>query len=198
MGRGTSSLDGLCIAKNVLIWIAEKISCRTIFATHFHEISELNTKFESVYNIGVDVMENVDNKYDESFNNDLANRNNLIFTHKIINKSSKKSYGLDVAKSAGLPEELIKMATDDFNSIVEKRINYKENKNPGTKYTVAPKLVNQINLPGLNLKSDSDNNTKAKNNRIHEYIEKLSPDNLTPLEALRCLYKIKELYFQQS
>jgi DNA mismatch repair protein MutS len=101
VGRGTSTYDGLSIAHSCLEYICQKIGCRTLFATHYHELAELDKQFSNIKNYHAQAEE-VDKK--------------LLFLHKIKPGSADKSYGINVAKLAGLPEEVIVRAQEILDS----------------------------------------------------------------------------------
>lgn len=109
IGRGTSTYDGLAIAWSIVEYIDEKIKSKTLFATHYHELTELEGKISSVTNYNIAIMEKDDD---------------IIFLRKIVEGSAKKSYGIAVAKLAGIDDKVIKRA----NIILEKlhnETNYK-------------------------------------------------------------------------
>ena len=103
IGRGTSTYDGLSIAWSVVEYISNKakIGAKTLFATHYHELTELEGKIKGVQNYCIAVKEN---------------DGNLVFLRKIIPGGADKSYGIAVAKLAGVPEEV----TDRAEQIVER------------------------------------------------------------------------------
>ena len=95
IGRGTSTFDGLSIAWSVSEYLAKKIVCNTIFATHYHELNYLKNSNNNVENFQVLVK----------------HKNNCLdFCHKIEKGGANKSYGIEVAKLAGVPSEVIKKA----------------------------------------------------------------------------------------
>ena len=95
IGRGTSTYDGLAIAWSIVEYISEKIKSKTLFATHYHELTELEGKVEGVTNYNIAILEKDDD---------------IIFLRKIVEGSAKKSYGIAVAKLAGIDERVIKRA----------------------------------------------------------------------------------------
>lgn len=97
IGRGTSTYDGVAIAWSVAQYIAEKIKARTIFATHYHELNVMSSIFPQIKNYRVTISEN---------------EGEIIFLRKVIEGSASKSYGIQVAKMAGLPSSVIKTAED--------------------------------------------------------------------------------------
>ena len=97
IGRGTSTYDGVAIAWSVAEYIATKIKARTIFATHYHELNVMSSLFPQIKNYRVTISEN---------------NGEIIFLRKVIEGSASKSYGIQVAKMAGLPQSVIKTAED--------------------------------------------------------------------------------------
>ena len=97
IGRGTSTYDGVAIAWSVAEYIATKIKARTIFATHYHELNVMSSIFPQIKNYRVTISEN---------------DGEIIFLRKVIEGSASKSYGIQVAKMAGLPQSVIKTAED--------------------------------------------------------------------------------------
>ena len=97
IGRGTSTYDGVAIAWSVAEYIATKIKARTIFATHYHELNVMSSIFPQIKNYRVTISEN---------------DGEIIFLRKVIEGSASKSYGIQVARMAGLPQSVIKTAED--------------------------------------------------------------------------------------
>jgi DNA mismatch repair protein MutS len=92
IGRGTSTYDGISLAWAICEYLHDHIGCRTFFATHYHELTELADSFDLIQNLNVAVNE---------LNDDV------VFLHKIIEGVADKSYGIHVAKLAGIPNEVI-------------------------------------------------------------------------------------------
>ena len=105
IGRGTSTFDGLSIAWSVSEYLAKKIKCNTIFATHYHELNYLKNSNDNIENFQVTVKQEKDQ---------------LIFNHQIIKGCSNKSYGIEAAKLAGVPREVIDKAKLILNSLENK------------------------------------------------------------------------------
>ena len=97
LGRGTATYDGISLAQAILEYVNENIKCKTLFSTHYHEITSLDQKYKSIKNVHVDAT--------------LEN-NKLVFLHKIKNGSIDKSYGIHVASLANMPESLITRANE--------------------------------------------------------------------------------------
>jgi DNA mismatch repair protein MutS len=161
VGRGTSTYDGLSIAWAITEHIANKIKCRTLFATHYHELTELAELFGNVKNYNVAVREWMDE---------------VVFLHKILPGGTDKSYGIHVAKLAGLPKAILERSKEILEEL---------------------ESTFQKEATGEHL---SKHKTKEPNKELlfverHKSIlDKLSTmdiENLTPLEAINLLNKIR-------
>ncbi len=159
IGRGTSTYDGLSIAWAITEYLHNhnQIRPRTLFATHYHELTKLGESLGRLSNYYVEVKE---------FDNEIT------FLRSIVKGIGDKSYGIQVAKMAGLPEVLIERSYEILNQHLEKNDNPKEKS-----YT---KFVNQ-----LSIFSDEDSIVKKRFNN-------LDLDKTTPLEALKILHEIKK------
>ena len=100
LGRGTATYDGLSLAQSIIEYIHNNIKCKTLFSTHYHELTKLEDHFENLKNVHVSALEE---------------NGNITFLHKIKNGSVDKSYGIHVAKLANLPKSLIKRANEILN-----------------------------------------------------------------------------------
>lgn len=197
IGRGTSTFDGLSIAWAVIEHIADAklLGARTLFATHYHELTGLEGKLESVNNYCIAVKEQGDD---------------IVFLRKIIRGGADKSYGIHVAKLAGVPgnvliraEEIAAklsendvMAGEDINGILELEYSL-----PGNNYGVEQqeakrkrrraekkaglKEMGQLSLFGTN-------NENIKTDDIIIELHSLDLSNITPIDAMNILYKMQE------
>ncbi len=104
VGRGTSTYDGVAIAWSILEYIQSNIKCRTLFATHYHELVSLSKSYSDIFNLNVEVLDN---------------GNEIKFKHKIIDGFASKSYGVHVAKLAGIPEVVVHRANEILKSFEE-------------------------------------------------------------------------------
>ena len=103
IGRGTSTFDGISIAKSVAEYISGKnIGCKTLFATHYHELIAMEREYEGVRNFSVAVSKRGDD---------------LRFLHKIVEGGTDDSYGIEVAKLAGLPQKVIARAKEELKEL---------------------------------------------------------------------------------
>ncbi len=102
IGRGTATFDGMSIAKAVAEHIHSRIGAKTLFATHYHELTNLPEKFKGIKNVNVSVKEEGDH---------------ITFLHKIVDGTADKSYGIHVAKLAGLPDSVVKRAKEVYDTL---------------------------------------------------------------------------------
>ena len=163
IGRGTSTYDGLSIAWAVAEYISDVQKCgaKTLFATHYHELTDLENKLEGVKNYSVAVKEKGED---------------VIFLRKIVKGGTDESYGVHVAKLAGVPQIVTKRANEILKSIERRNVLNnkkleKEDKN------VAEGQLNMYNF---------------KLAEIAQELDKIDLNELTPIDALNTLVKIKE------
>ena len=156
LGRGTATFDGMALAQSIIEYIHDNIKCKTLFSTHYHELTDLENNLKHLKNIHVSAH---------------LEDGNITFLHKIEEGSIDKSYGIHVAKLAGLPDNLIKRA-DQILKVYE---------NKEIKRDI--KIQEALPLDDL----------IQKENPIEEEIKKIDPMNTTPMEALNILYKLKEM-----
>ena len=102
IGRGTSTYDGVSLAWSVVEYLHDHLGCRTLFATHYHELTDLESSLSSVKNLNVAVREWEDR---------------VVFLHKIVAGSADKSYGIHVARLAGLPRAVIERAKEVLTNL---------------------------------------------------------------------------------
>ena len=162
IGRGTSTYDGLSIAWAVADYIAdnEKIGCKTLFATHYHELLELEEKVEGIKNYHVEVKEKGED---------------VIFLRKILEGGTDESYGIHVAKLAGVPKNVVTKANKILRSLEKGGVKIKEESES------KKQVEGQFDLFNLKLADIS-----------HE-LDKINVNELTPIDALNTLVKLKEL-----
>lgn len=161
IGRGTSTYDGLSIAWAVAEYIADKEKCgaKTLFATHYHELTELEEKLEGVKNYNIAVKEKGED---------------IIFLRKIVRGGTDESYGIHVARLAGVPKTVTKKADDILKSLERKNIL------TGKKQESKKTVEGQFDMFNYKLAE------------IAHEIDKVNLNELTPIDALNTLVKIKE------
>lgn len=118
VGRGTSTYDGISLAWSIVEYIHEKIKCKTLFATHYHELTDLEDEFESVKNYSIDVKDN---------------GKDIVFLRKIVPHAADKSYGIYVAKLADIPEEVIKRSSEILSDLEKNHVNNMKTLTSGVK-----------------------------------------------------------------
>jgi DNA mismatch repair protein MutS len=171
IGRGTSTFDGLSLAWAIVEYIAntKRINAKTLFATHYHELTDLEEIFPSVKNFNIAVKE---------WNDEM------IFLRKIERGGADKSYGIQVAKLAGIPEKVIKRATQILGNLERQELS------PQGLSAVAKHQLKRDNEQ-LDI-FDALISQSKKSESVLEEIKKTDIDNMTPLEALAYLKKIQE------
>lgn len=176
VGRGTSTYDGLSIAWSVIEYISKNnnLKCKTLFATHYHELTKLEGNIEGVKNYSVAVSEVDDN---------------IIFLRKIVEGGADQSYGIEVAKLAGLPNEVINRAKEILASLEGNKEEIKHIE------VIKEVAIEKEEKPKKNKKSNKDENYQLdftiieKENLINS-IADLDVMSLTPMDAMNTLYKL--------
>ena len=187
VGRGTSTTDGVSIATAISMYIHDKIGAKTVFATHYHELTDLENKFSHIVNYRIEVDEK---------------QGKVMFLRNIVKGGADKSYGIEVAKLAGLPKEILVESRK-----ILKRL---EQKKELIEKTVD---VRQLSLFGENLEFEDDfeeTEKDSENNQFYEEkllkiekekeslqeivnkIEDYDINNITPMDAMKFLFELKE------
>ena len=163
IGRGTSTYDGLSIAWAVVEHVANKEKCgaKTLFATHYHELTELEDKVEGVKNYSIAVKEKGED---------------VIFLRKIVPGGTDESYGIHVAKLAGVPQVVVKRSNEILKSLERKSMLGNKNVEKENKKVIA----GQLDLYNYKLAE------------IAHELDKINLNELTPIDALNVLSKMKE------
>ena len=171
IGRGTSTFDGLSIAWAVIEHISNTKLCgaKTLFATHYHELTELEGKLSGVNNYCIAVKEKGDD---------------IVFLRKIVKGGADKSYGIQVAKLAGVPDSVIQRAKELVEELSDADIT------AAVKDLTAPKKKQKITYDQVDMAQMSLFDT-VQDNDIIEEIKNLEIGNLTPMEALNILYNLQ-------
>ncbi|WP_407976045.1 DNA mismatch repair protein MutS [Brucella pseudogrignonensis] len=168
IGRGTATFDGLSIAWAAVEYLHEKNRCRALFATHFHEMTALSEKLDRLFNVTMRVKE-----WD----------NDVVFLHEVAKGAADRSYGVQVARLAGLPEAVVNRARDVLHQL-----------EAGETSGKADKLIDDLPLFSVVLQQEKPKpQAAAKDSELAKAVAAISPDELTPREALELVYKLKEL-----
>ena len=174
IGRGTSTFDGLSIAWAVIEHISNSklLGAKTLFATHYHELTELEGKISNVNNYCIAVKEKGDD---------------VIFLRKIVKGGADKSYGIQVARLAGVPETVINRAKEIVEELVHTDITgrIKDIAVQGTAPKIKTKKYDEVDLTQMSLFDT------VKDDDVVEELKTLDISNLTPIEALNTLYQLQ-------
>lgn len=166
VGRGTSTYDGLSIARALIEYIITNLNSKTIFATHFHELTDLEEKFDNIKNQTMDIKDQ---------------DGDIQFLRKVIDGTTDKSYGIHVATLAGIKDEIINSANEYL--IEYESQNYTQNKNVSENLSENLEVENQKRISDLEIKY----------NEIFDSVKNIDINSTTPIEALDLLNKLKEM-----
>jgi DNA mismatch repair protein MutS len=174
IGRGTSTFDGLSIAWAVVEFISnvKLLGAKTLFATHYHELTELEGKLSGINNYCIAVKEKGDD---------------IVFLRKIVKGGADKSYGIQVAKLAGVPDSVIERAKNLVEQLADHDI-LKKVKDIATENSVKKgkkKKYDQVDLEQISFIDT------LKDNDILEELAQIDITNLTPMEAMNTLYRLQ-------
>jgi len=165
IGRGTATFDGLSIAWAAIEHLHAINKSRTLFATHYHELTALSSKLERLSNVTMSVKE-----WDGE----------VVFLHEVVEGSADRSYGIQVARLAGLPDAVI----DRARSVLE-QLESQNRESP------ANTLIDD--LPLFSAQPVSTQTQMSTVSALQEKLSDINPDELTPREALEALYALKAL-----
>lgn len=176
IGRGTSTFDGLSIAWAVLEYVIHQLGSRTMFATHYHELTELEGKISGVKNYCVSITKNGDE---------------IVFLRKVKRGGADGSYGISVAALAGIPKAVTIRAKEILAALEEQDISRKEMK--GVKHKSSRTRVSEGQIDLLQYAV-----TQASQDEILEELKKLDVQAITPIEAMNILYSLKQKAMQRK
>ena len=158
IGRGTSTFDGMSIARAVLEYCADKklLGAKTLFATHYHELTELEDTLPGAVNYNIAVK---------------TRGEDITFLRKIIRGGADRSYGIEVAKLAGLPDKVVQRAKKVLRELEAEN---------GVQYVAARKEEDQVSLAAMG------------EGEVLDALRRCQPDTLTPIEAMSLIYEWKQ------
>ena len=159
IGRGTSTYDGLSIAWACAQYLVTKVKALTMFATHYFELTKLPEQGDTSINVHLNAKEHKDQ---------------IVFMHRVLEGAASKSYGLQVAKLAGIPYPVLEEAKAQLTKL--------ETQNLDTGNNLSSEPQSQ-----LSFESESDS-------KLKKILQKTSPDELTPKQALELIYELKKLF----
>jgi len=167
IGRGTATFDGLSIAWSTLEYLHDEIKCRGLFATHYHELTRLTTTLDRLSPHAMAVKEW---------------KGDIIFLHEVVKGAADQSYGVHVAKLAGIPAPVIARSKQVLELLQQSE----------TSGALA-KLADDLPLFSAVIKDTKNEQVVVANNKLRDELKTIDPDALTPREALDALYKLKSL-----
>ncbi len=176
IGRGTSTFDGLSIAWAVVEYISDTklLGAKTLFATHYHELTELEGKVSNVNNYCIAVKEKGDD---------------IVFLRKIVKGGADKSYGIQVAKLAGVPELVIERAKEIVeelsNEDITARVSEIAVKEKSAKKSQKVKKYDEVDIAQMSLFDT------VKDDDVLEELKNLDVGNMTPIDALNTIYRLQ-------
>lgn len=191
VGRGTSTFDGISIATAISEYIHEVIGAKTIFATHYHELTDLENKYDHMSNYRIEVEEK---------------NGKIMFLRNIVKGGADKSYGIEVAKLAGLPKEVLQESKKILKKLESKRafIENKVNVKQLSLFDIDENFE-KIDETKQNIKHLNLNDEIKIENQIPQYlleIEKIIKEkninNITPIEAMTLLYELKNKISEET
>ncbi|WP_105256938.1 DNA mismatch repair protein MutS [Streptococcus suis] len=162
LGRGTATYDGMALAQSIIEYIHDKIGAKTLFATHYHELTDLSQTLEHLENVHVSTLEK---------------DGQVTFLHKIAQGPADKSYGIHVAKIAGMPEELLQRADRILQTL--------ENQAPTAPANPVPTVVEEPSGQ-IDLFADTPSHP------VLDELEKLDIYNMTPVEVMMAVAELKK------
>ncbi|MEZ5482246.1 MAG: DNA mismatch repair protein MutS [Porticoccaceae bacterium] len=165
IGRGTSTFDGLSLAWACAIQLADQVKAFTLFATHYFELTRLPEQIDAVANVHLDASE-----YNDS----------IVFLHAVQEGPASQSYGIHVAKLAGIPAEVLALARTELAAL-----------EAGAHSTTTVTLPTSNEIADLPRQNDLFGDPRA--NALLSALEQFEPDDLTPRQALEKLYSLKQL-----
>lgn len=183
VGRGTSTYDGLSIAWAVIEYIIDPnvLYSRTIFATHYHELNQLQRLSRGIFNNHVDVRENTDG---------------VVFLHKIVDGGTSDSYGIEVARLAGLPDDVLERSKSILKEL-ERIGRFKVKGNRDSFDESGAELSSDV-MPGQESFFNPDNVVYRKEDKVRKVISETDVSRLTPIEAMNILYELTEIVSGES
>lgn len=152
IGRGTATFDGMAIAQAMIEYIVNQIHCLTLFSTHYHELTELEHTLGKIKNVHASVSEN---------------GHDIVFLYKIKEGKANKSYGINVAKLASLPDSLLHRANEILTSLEQNTVE-----------------INSI---------QEEKTTVKEKSMVELYLDKIDPMSLSPIDALSTLIELKKM-----
>ena len=173
IGRGTSTFDGLSIAQAVVEYVTDKdkIGAKTLFATHYHELTSLEGRLPGVHNYCVAVKEE---------------GKDVTFLRKIVPGEADRSYGIEVAKLAGVPAPVLRRARN-----ISKKLEREDFENKASSKKADENIEGQISFADIFKEPEEPKDDGRKDEFVNE-IKSIDVNSMTPIEAMNKLFELKE------
>ncbi|TPR24354.1 DNA mismatch repair protein MutS [Apilactobacillus micheneri] len=180
IGRGTATYDGMALAQSIIEYVHNNIHAKTLFSTHYHELTELETTLHHLTNVHVGAVEK---------------NGELVFLHKVKKGAADKSYGIHVAKLAGLPDKLLSRADNILETLENKDNDNDKVMNIQTSPVAKDETKNDEEEHQLSLFNDDNPKNKKQNVadiKIINEIKRMDLMSKTPMEIMNAVYKWKQ------
>ncbi|HZG71060.1 MAG TPA: DNA mismatch repair protein MutS [Chondromyces sp.] len=174
IGRGTSTYDGMALAQAIIEYIHDRIGAKTLFSTHYHELTVLEEELDKLKNVHVSAIEQ---------------NGNVVFLHKIKDGAADKSYGIHVAELAELPRELIQRANEILTQL-EKQEEVPLPAKKGESITIVSEGAAQLSFFDEPVKETKT--VSAKEKRVIDELQSFDLLEMTPLQAMNALYELQK------
>jgi DNA mismatch repair protein MutS len=171
IGRGTSTTDGVALAQSILEWLAQNIRCRCLFATHYHQLSELDDP--RICNVSVQA------EYQDGL---------VVFTHRIAPGAASRSYGLEVARLAGLPEKLLIRARHLLKEGEQQQVQIEK---VGMLFDL-PRREGELFSSEV-YQSKKEYRVNQQGREVLELLNGVDPANITPQAAMNLIFELKSI-----
>lgn len=178
IGRGTSTYDGMALAQAIIEYIHGKIGAKTLFSTHYHELTTLEEELKQLKNVHVSAIEQ---------------NGKVVFLHKIKEGAADKSYGIHVAQLAELPDELIQRANELLEKFEGNQVGTSEQ--PVVKETAAAAATDdteQLSFFAAANQAPKEDKLSGKEHKCIQQLKKINILEMTPLDAMNALYELQK------
>jgi DNA mismatch repair protein MutS len=172
LGRGTATFDGMALAQSIIEYLHEKVHAKTLFSTHYHELTVLDKSLENLKNVHVGAVEK---------------NGELVFLHKVEDGPADQSYGIHVAKLAGMPQSLLARATSILSQL------------EGEEVTIPDAVHETVEEPKAATKEPDETKGQMelfqtveldpKYEQVIEQIKKLNLMSMTPMDVMNVIYE---------
>ena len=177
LGRGTATYDGMALAQAIVEYLSQKVPAKTLFSTHYHELTGLAAQWPNIKNVHVDATEE---------------KGQLVFLHKVLPGPADKSYGIHVAQLAGLPTSLLKNAQQILTTLEQKPIHLQTKSSaPATAKSISEQTKPSQPVEKEEQLSLFGEPPTSKNRSLLQQLKDANLMKMTPLDAMNLLFKLQ-------